>query len=538
MSQEVLGMLPMNISLLILTPRNLSGVKQIKVLDTMEGATKSFHPEGIYSTEIFGKAGDERRNRLYGYIDLGIEIFHPTIFKAIVELKELYGKIMSGGAYAVFDEKLKDFVPSNLKDGQTGFTFFMKHFPKLKFEERPSVSREFAIAMIEKHRDELTMDKLLVMPAGLRDYVVNDNGKPEEDEINDLYRRVLSISTIIKSQTRGGDHSHLDATRYSLQSAVMEIYFYILNIVAGKDKMVQGHWTSRNLHYSTRNVATSFVPKTKALFDDLSVDSNFSAVGLYQFLLGAFPLAGFHVRRYASQIFVEAGGYASLTDPKTLQRVSVRVSPKRYDEWMTQDGLEGTLGRFEIEALRHDAIEIDGYYFGLLYNDGEYVKFCQSKDELPEGKNPKHLSPITYAELYYLAVCQAAKDTPAFTTRYPVIELGSVYPTMTYLRTTTKSVVLKGLGEDWEPNGETFNEWPIRGEAFFNSIAVSGSHEARLGLDYDGDTLSWVPVLTEEGKADVRKLLNSREYYVSTDGGMNFSTSTLISDLVFAELTA
>ena len=166
MSQAMLGMLPFNIALLILSPENLKGLQQVKVLDIFD-TNKNLHPEGLFSPEIFGKVGDERRNRMYGYIDLKVNIFHPTIFKAIVDLKELYGSIMAGTAYATFNEETKDFEPASMLEGETGFAFFLKHFPKLVFEERKSTSREFSIKLVNKNRNQCLMNKLIVMPAGL-----------------------------------------------------------------------------------------------------------------------------------------------------------------------------------------------------------------------------------------------------------------------------------------------------------------------------------------------------------------------------------
>ena len=535
--QETFDSLPMNLSLLILNAQNLSGVKPITVLDIMEGASKTFHPEGLFSVEIFGKVGDERRNRLYGYIDLGIEIFHPTIFQSIVRLKELYKQVMAGSAYAKWDVKAKDFVPATLKDGETGYTFFMKHFDELKFEHRPSTSREFAIKLVEGERGNLLMDKLLVMPAGLRDYVITPNGKPEEDEINTLYRRVMSIASVLKGQKGTGDTAHLDSSRYGLQNAVNEIYQYILNLWSGKNKLAQGHWTARNIFYSSRNVITATVPRSAVLGDQRAITMNHTVVGLYQFMMSVFPIMAFHIREYAQKVFFSSSGHARLVDKKTLESVTAIVSAKQYDSWMTQEGLEATFARFEPDTLRHLKVEVEGYYFGLIYDDGMEVRFCQGKNELPEGRDPKHLRPISYAELYYLAIFQRAREIPGFVTRYPVIEMGSVYPSWTYLKTTTKSRVVSVLDEAWQPLSSA-GEWPVDGEPFFNSMSPAFAHLGPLGADFDGDTMSYTPVMTDEGIADVRRLLNSKEYYKSLGGGLIFTASNNISDLVTAELTA
>lgn len=529
-------MLPFNISLLVLTPENLRGLRQIKVLDIFEGGGgKSFHPEGLFSTEIFGKVGDERRNRLFGYINLNTEIIHPVIFKALCDLKELYLGIMSGTSYAKFDPKLKDFVGCPITEGQTGFSFFLSHFNDLVFEERESTSREFATKLIYKYRNDALLKQLLVMPAGLRDYHIQDNGKPEEDEINSLYRRVLSNANIIGSH--GKNNEHLDGTKYNLQKSVVDIHSYIVNLLEGKSKLLQGWWASRQIFYSTRNVITSNVPRTQKLFDETSIGPNNTVAGMYQCLQSMFPLTTNLVREYATKVFTGPNTPAYLVNQKTFERETVSVSPAHYDEWMTQEGFEQTLGRFETESLRSDPIVIEGRYFGLIYIDGVSVRFCQGIEELPEGYDKKYLSPITYAELFYLATFKRVAETPVFVTRYPITGLGSIYPSWIYMKSTTKSVKLKVLGPSWEDTGDVANEFPIRGVPFVNSMSPASQHLQRLTADFDGDTCSFTPVLTTEGIEEIRALLNSKEYYVGIDGKMNFSCKGDISNLVFLEMT-
>ena len=120
---------PFNISLLILSPQNTSLLKEVKVNDIFLGAnTKEFHPEGLFSVDIFNKYGSEQRNRTFGYINFKVPVFHPVVYKAITDLKELYGEIMSGTSYAVFNDDEKDFIKTTPLDGQTGYSFFLKHF--------------------------------------------------------------------------------------------------------------------------------------------------------------------------------------------------------------------------------------------------------------------------------------------------------------------------------------------------------------------------------------------------------------------------
>ncbi len=56
-------------------------------------------------------------------------------------------------------------------------------------------------------------------------------------------------------------------------------------------------------------------------------------------------------------------------------------------------------------------------------------------------------------------------------------------------------------------------------------------------LNIMGDTASFTTVWTDEAKAEVKKLLNSRKYYVGTNGRMQFSASTDMIDYVLGSIT-
>jgi hypothetical protein len=479
-------MVPFNIDLLIPSPADVKNIRPIKVLDIFDGLSRNFHSDGIFSVDIFGKAGEERRNRLFSYIDMRVPIFHPVIFKTLCDLKGLYGEIMSGRSYALFDEDIKDFVRSDPLNGHTGYSFFLENFPKLKFEERTSARREFNIKLIDKYRDNCLMDKLVVMPAGLRDYTIDDNGKPSEDEINGKYRKVLSMANTIDGVNTKLNSVYLDSVRFGLQIAVMEIYDYIKNLMEGKSKLVLGKWAGRKVFNSTRNVITSYIPNVDELHSSRTVKTNQTVVGMYQYLRSSLPITIKNVRdTFLRDVFIGPSSPAILVNKKTLKKEMVNLDPEHYDEWMTYEGLEKVMARFGEEDLRHDVLEINGYYLGLLYDDGEYYKFVQDKDDLPEGKDPKFLRPITYAELLYLSVYKTSINMPGFVTRYPITGYGSIYPCYIYLKSTVKSNVRKELNDQWEATGEVAQEFPINGAQFFNSMSPNVSHLARLGADFD-----------------------------------------------------
>lgn len=531
-------LVPFNLDLLLLRDADIRNVPTIEVMDIFDGFSKNFHPKGLFSTEYFGRVGEEKRNRMFGNIDMHIDVFHPVEFKAICDLKELYGQIMAGKAFAVFNPKTRDFDKVAAGDGETGFAFFMKHYEDLVFEERPSTKREFAIQFVNKYRKNPTFNRLIVLPAGLRDYTVDETGKPSEDEINGLYRKVLQAAQVIQNVNVNVNKSYLDQTRYAIQTYVNEIYAYIMNGLDGKSKLVSGSWASRKTFHSTRNVITSFVPESYDIDSPKRVSCNQTVVSLYQYLRMILPLAVNRVRdKYMGNVFTGPNSPMMMVNKKTLKREQVPADPDLYDSWMTYEGLEKTFASFGEDHLRHQPLATKDHYVALIYLKDDVVKVVYDIDDLPEGYDRKAVSPITFAQVLYLSVYEGSDGIPTFVTRYPITGYGSIYPSYVYLKTTVKSEIRYELDESWEKKTKPMPEFPITGGQFYNSMSPHFSHLKRLTADFDGDMMSSQAVLSIEAIEEIQQKLLSRNYYVGVTGEMIFSMETDIVKLTLSSMT-
>ncbi len=472
----------------MLSDKDVSALPRIKAQDIFDGFSRNFHKDGLFSTEIFGKVGEERRNRLYGYIDLRLEILHPILFELVCELKSLYGEILAGKSYAIFNKDLGDFEKADAVTGKTGYNFFMSHITKLKLETREGYKREFNIKLFDKYRDSLTISKWVVMPAGLRDYEIDENGKPSEDEINGMYRKILAISNMVENIDISNNAEYLDSVRYNLQLKVGEVYNYIKIMLKGKKGFIQGKWASRKVYNSTRNVISSYIHNSKGLDDPTNPGVNQTIVGLYQFLRATLPLAINKVRTgFLSEVLIGPNSPAVLVNKDTLKKELVHISPDYFDSWMTYEGLEKIMAKFSQESLRHEYLMIDNkYYFGLTYKgpDGTY-KLIHDKDELPDDRSVEHVTPLTLSELLYLSVCEGSDKIPTLVTRYPVAGLGSIYPSYCYLKSTIKSEVRYQLDSSWNKTDLIAREFPVYGEGFFNTVAPNSTKLARMAADFD-----------------------------------------------------
>lgn len=481
-----LDLVPFNIDLLTPTEADIKGLSPIKVLHIFEGSTRNFHPEGLYSTEIFGMVGLEKRSRMYAYIDLKVPVFHPVIYRAYSKLKQLYEGVMSGKEYAVWDKEKKDFIKSTPAEGTTGFYFFIKHYKDIVFEERDSTQRRFNIDLVNKHLKNCMFTKLIVLPAGLRDLEQDASGRPVEDEINNLYRQVIAKANLVSEQAYKIDPEGLSNIHYQIQTSVNAIYEYITILIDGKKKLILGKVASRKIQDGTRNVATSLINADDELFSPKLTKNNESRCGLYQYLKGTLILSCYYIKNgFISKVFISQNSPAVLVNKKTLKREMVSINPGYFDEWMTDEGLEKIITRYSIEELRHRPVEIEGHYLGLMYKGPDKTfKMFQDIDELPSEEMKQYVTPITLTELLYLSVYESSKRVSASVSRYPIAEYGSVYPCKVHLKTTISSESRTELDEQWMPIPEnTAHEFPVASSSDVNSMSVASAHVNRLTLD-------------------------------------------------------
>ncbi|EKD89547.1 MAG: putative RNA polymerase beta' subunit [uncultured bacterium] len=535
--------LPFNIDLIYIKDEDIKTLKEVTNLSIFDN-NNNFHSEGLFSSTIFGSSGSEYRNRMFAYIDIKVDILHPLIFYIIINLKAYYEGILNGSVTAIWDNKLKQFIKSNEEGSETGYSFFMQYITELEFEETGSEKRNFMIQTYKKavKDNKYLLRYLLILPAGIRDYSIDNNGKPQEDEINKLYRKVMFQTSLIDKNLIKVSPTSYDNVRFSIQNLTLEIFEYIKSLLEGKHKLILGKWLTRRIFNTTRNVATSPIEKTNNINDPTRLKYNETYIGLYQFLKNIIPKSLFEVRNnYLKNIFIENEAIAYLVNSKTLNREQVHVTnvQKDYDQWNSAEGIEKIITNFGNLNIRHEPITLNNgkYYLGLIYRDDKCFKFINDINDVPEGFNKDNVYPITITELLYISVYKLSGKIPAFVTRYPITGFGSIYPSYLKLRTTNDSLILTELNDDWTMSENVATSFPIRDLDFFNTVSVHPSHVGRLNLDFDGDTLSVQAVLAEESIEELNRYLNSKEYYLDPEGKFNFKLSMTTLDTVLAYMT-
>lgn len=541
---------------LIKATRELSNSLPAVTTGAVFGNDMHFHPNGLYSVEIFGEVGSENRSVMRGKIDLNCTVFNPTIHRLICDLGALYVRIMEGKQTAIFDEKAKDFKPDDGPKAKTGFSFFMKHYKDLRYRRTGSMKRDKYIELIYKSQDAGTdkTDFMPVIPAAYRDYQHNDHGKSEEDEINDLYRTLMSRSSLMDPVRSRTMPEVFDQGFLGVQQAVDAIDMYIEEITKGDTKLIGGKFVARKIFNTTSNVISSHVEKSKGLRDPRFFRINQVRMPLYQFLRACAPLTTFNIKlKYMSKMISTDNNLCYLTNVKTFKReeVSIRSVRKELDLWVSNDGIDKSMSYVGNIDMRRNPVlfkgeTLDGnkgvFTLGLLYRNKTQFKFLQDIDEIPPHmKEVKHtVEPVSLFEFMYMSVFGMNNKYPTMSTRYPVSGEGSIYPAYANISTTIETDILRELDENWmELEGDEYLaiNFPRKDSEFINTYVIGPEHIGKAGADFDGDQMHAKVAMAVESQEEVANLLKTRRYYIGDDNQAVYSRATNVLDAVIKTMS-
>lgn len=532
-----------NFKIMHLTPDRLRNLVPVTALDVYENNSDNFHESGLFSVSIFGRVGDPIRDKRFSYIHTKIKVMHPLIFRNVIKLKQFYGDIIKGTAYAVFDRNINDFVPADALDGDTGYNFFLSHWDDLVFEKNNSKQRNARIDFLEKYRKVALTENILVLPAGLRDIEVDTDGRDKEGEINEFYRRILSISNTI-SNTTNVNTRVTDSARIGIQNAFNAIYTYIMGLMRGKGGFILRKWAARKVFNATRTVISAMIPTTNILSDEDYPGWNHITIGIAQFLKAALPV-GVH-KLLNNDLVIDSfpGGdnNAFLINKQTLIRENVKVSTKEADKWTTQAGAEGLFQTFMEHTFRPKVIEIADHYIGLIYRGpNKTFKLLSDINDLEKypWMDKKYIHPITYVELFYLMGYLEWNKYPIVSSRYPISGAGSCITGWCFVRTTVESEKRFECDDDGNPIKENaaFSFPILKNAIFIDSESISPSRLAGLGADFDGDMMGGIVIYSDESIEENKKYLNSASAYLDPGRGLINSPYTEPVERVIYNMT-
>jgi len=469
---------------------------------------------GLYSTKIFGPLGSEERNSTFAYIDLKSDILHPTIYEYLLKINSLYGRIMNSSIYVKYNKQNRTFEISDIENGYTGYSYFLEHLPELDLGSSDSDDKQNMIDVINKYREKgkLTNNKLLVLPAGLRDIEIKLDGQTVEHEINDYYKKVFNNVQLLNFNN--SVMSTKDRLLLTLQNRVNDLMAELFKVINGKKKLIGGQYVSRHVDYITRNVATGRSVKvddvTKIDFNPI----NITLIGLYQYSKAITPITKYYLNDiFLNKVLDRSKKTIRCFDPDNNTFKNVEIDDKTFRMLSTKDGLDKLLSRMKDDEFKNKELVFDGCIaFPVVETNGETRIYVNT---LPDGK----VRALTYGELVYNAIYKYSLTNHGYITRYPITEQGSIFITKVRVNTTsrekeTKVEIISEYGQD----NFTTTEYPIPGLPYDSSLSPSYARAKGLGLDYDGDKIVFTAFITEDANEEADKFLKSVNNYVKPDG--------------------
>lgn len=358
-----------------------------------ESSSNRLHPDGFFSEVIFGQIGSKERLVKHGYLDLHTKVITPHLYKVITTLKAYYKDIMAGKVYAIYDNKEKELirVSQDTEGAETGYSFFIKYLPKIEFKKNNSTIRNDKIDLLTKYKDLLLMNKMIILPAGLRD-LRETHGKVTTEDINKLYYNLLSLTQVLPDQET--DDKLYDGIRFQIQTKVLQIYNYIMDLMDGKGGFAQSKYAARAIALSSRNVITApAITRT-----DRSDAANMFSIGevqvpVFQAMKCSVPLMAFQFNSIFFQYsFNSQSTSVTVVDKNTLEIQYCDVDLNELKKFTTTDGIESIINKcrnnefmmrpvtIKVKPNQLSNKETEGYLC-LVYDNGKDILMFKSKND-------------------------------------------------------------------------------------------------------------------------------------------------------------
>lgn len=525
-------------------------IPEVTSSSIFEPNSTKFHPDGLFSEEIFGRVTELDRFTTEAFINLNTRIIHPVIYHYIISKKKLFVSILNGTRYARFDNDEYTFVIADQgdKDAGTGYNFFLKHITKLtKSPEPESLRAKNLHQMLVKYKSLMFANEILVLPAGLRDIDIKSS-RLAQDDINKIYLSIINLATGLVDHTASED-SIFDGIRMQLQKKVAEIYNQVEDVMSGKKGFLQKHYGSRKSAFTTRNVTSVSVTSSNTPDDPSTIKVDETMIPLFNTIKNFQPQFINYLKNGLFGEIFKRGSTESVpvTDPKSLSIKYVTLPPNEVKKLTNSDSMASYINKFKFTGFRNSPVSVtdsngDTYWLILTYQVDDKVLLGKSVDELKELADyykldfkKADITPLTWSEAIYIASAKIVTGKHVFITRYPVLGDGSIYPSKVHVITTTPDKVVDVVFD----KGQSIRvqHFPIAGNAYYESAIIHPSRMSGLGLDYDGDMISINGIWTSDGNAEVGSYLDSIENVIGTDMKLKVKADTDVLGLIVRNLS-
>ena len=431
------------------------------------------HPEGLFSTQIFGMTPRDRKET-FGYIDLGHVFFHPHIYKIIKRFFRNVEKIVNGSSFYLINSE-GHLVLSDEVHGETGVQFLYDNWEKIKWEYSDSPARNERIdAVMNTKKSEVFTSKLIVIPPFYRD-VTSSSGGGKVPEINNFYANAIRLASILKENDVFS--FNLYSSQFAIQELLVDTYDYFKEKLQSKNGLLRKYLMGKNVDLCTRAVitASSFHADKP---EDLQVNLRYSGIPISHILSLCNPFIISWVKKFFERELMDVSE-KHLLDSRT-GKVLQLVELKNPELVFTDKEITKKINSFIKDPdTRFKPVEVplkDGRMSYLVFHGTRYD--LKNKDELASISNRK----LTWTDVFYMACEDAVKDKHSIVTRYPLIDQYGLFVSRITVLSTTTTVPMQ-VGE------KLYKNYPVV------DLSVPESKIATLCIDSVSFSNSYLPGL-------------------------------------------
>lgn len=207
-------------------------------------------------------SSEERRKR-FAKIKLPFQVINPLFFNIIITYwsaakKPILEMLLHEGKYFFNDkgflEKYNEYEPQEgvdedlLLSGLEGALVYIEYL--IEIDDKPQIQ------FLKSYKDNITTDVILVIPPDFRPSGKNENGTTIYDEINELYKSIITRSNHVKNIPFAIDNSNeIYRTNFRyLQQSVLKLYDYIFSKLSKKNGLIRSHILGKRVDFSGRAV--------------------------------------------------------------------------------------------------------------------------------------------------------------------------------------------------------------------------------------------------------------------------------------------
>lgn len=441
---------------------------------------------GLFSEYIFGTTAEERQ-KTFGYIDLKEKFIHPYIYEVI---KKMFGgieKIAAGeGSWIIRDdgtiEEVKDPKSAEYNEDNTGLSWFIKNFKKIKFKRNESNDRNDRITLLENLSEEdIFISKWIVIPVFYRDVDLSV-GRPSIPSINYDYNALIEYSSMISND----DFAYFNnKTMFNIQMRLVKIRKFGQTLVEKKHGAFHQSVLGKNIDYGNRSVISVPVMSDIELPEELPVDIIHTGVPLAQCLILGYP---FMIKWCLDFFRREFDGVTK----KSIYRKDSKTGEDILEEVEIEDHM-GIFTKSFIDKKMKGYINTYGARFEpivIKLKDGREVNMAFTGRGMSRKKDDVRASTLsnramTWTDIFYMAAVESVSDKYIYTTRYPLTNHFGIFPTKCRPLSTVKTspMIINGQVYPFYPVvDQNMNEKEVA-TAFIDTVELSTLYLAAIGGD-------------------------------------------------------